>query len=580
MTDGINPAQAVFEAEIWSPATEQWQTMAAMKTPRLYHGSALLLPDGRVLVAGSGRLNGAIDQENAEIFSPPYLFRGARPTITAAPSRVEYGASFDIQTPDAASIASVSLIRAGSVTHTFDRDQRFLELTFRQTAGGLTIDAPANANQAPPGYYMLFVLNGNGVPSVASWVRLPSPAEDLQPPSSPAALVAVGGVGAASLTWSPAADNTGVASYNVHRSTTSGFSPSLANRVAQVTTTSFVDVGRPAGSYFYVVTAQDVVGNVSAPSNEAMAIVAADVTPPTVAIVSPTQGSILSGAVTLSANAADDAAVAGVQFRLDGSNIATEDTAAPYAVSWSTAGVANGTYTLTAVARDSSGNTAESAPVAITIGNTQPIPSAGLVAAYNFDEGVGTLANDRSGNGLTGSVSGAAWGAGHAGGALSFDGVNDWVTVNDSPSLALTTGMTIEAWVAPTTVTDWRTIVLKEKAAGLAWSLYASNDLGLSAGYVNIGADIVANGTSRLPLNAWSHVAVTYDGTSLRLYVNGTLNSATSVTGATATSALPMRIGGNSIWGEFFSGRIDDVRIYNRALSPAELQADMATPVP
>jgi len=134
--------------------------------------------------------------------------------------------------------------------------------------------------------------------------------------------------------------------------------------------------------------------------------------------------------------------------------------------------------------------------------------------------------------------------------------------------------------VAPSTTTDWRTIMLKERAAGLAWGIYGSNDAGLTAGYVHIGADIVANGNARLPINAWSHVALTFDGATLRLYINGTLNTATSVSGATATSALPLRIGGNSIWGEFFSGRIDDVRIYNRPLSSSEVQSDMATPVP
>lgn len=578
MSDGIDVSQAVFEAELWSPTTETWRTLAAMTVPRLYHGSALLLPDARVLVSGSGGLGGAVDQLSAEIYSPPYLFKGARPTITSAPARVDYGTAFDIQTPEAASIVSVSLIRPGSVTHTFDRDQRFLELTFRQTSGGLSIDAPANANLAPPGYYMLFILNGNGVPSVARFVRLPSPAEDAQAPAAPADLAAQGGIGAVSLTWTAATDNTGVASYNIHRSTAPGFAPVLANRIAQVTATSFVDAGRAAGTYFYVVTAQDVVGNVSAPSNESMAIVTGDVTAPAVSVTAPASGDTLTGVVTLSAAAGDDAGVAGVQFRMNGLNVGSEDTAAPFAISWNSSTVPNGTHTITAVARDATGNSTESVGVLVTVSNTQA--PAGLVAAYNFDEASGLTAADRSGNGNTGTIAGATRVAGHTGGALSFDGVNDWMTVNDAPSLAVTSAMTLEAWVFPTTPADWRTVILKEGVSGLTYALYGSNDAGRPAGYVRISSDIAANGTAALPINTWSHLALTFDGAAVRLYVNGTLSSTATVAGTIESSALPLRVGGNSVWGEFFGGRIDDVRIYNRALGAAEVLADMATPVP
>jgi hypothetical protein len=141
-----------------------------MQTRRLYHSTALLLPDGRVLSAGGGRFG--VDEPNAELYAPPYLFKGARPTITSAPSQVSYGASFSVQTPDAARIASVSLIRLGSVTHAFNMDQRFLSLTFQAAGGALTVQAPANGNLAPPGYYMLFILDGNGVPSVAPIIRV------------------------------------------------------------------------------------------------------------------------------------------------------------------------------------------------------------------------------------------------------------------------------------------------------------------------------------------------------------------------------------------------------------------------
>jgi hypothetical protein len=169
--DTLNLGAAVMEAEVWSPVTETWSTLGRMQTPRLYHSIALLLPDGRVLVAGGGRTEG-VDQLNAEIYSPPYLFKGARPTITFVPASVNYGSSFTVGTPNASSVVSVSLIRAGSVTHTFHADQRYLPMTFRQVTGGLEIDVPADTNIAPPGDYMLFLVNSNGVPSVAPILNL------------------------------------------------------------------------------------------------------------------------------------------------------------------------------------------------------------------------------------------------------------------------------------------------------------------------------------------------------------------------------------------------------------------------
>ena len=161
-----NASTPVFPAELWDPVTETWTTLASAQIPRLYHSAALLLPDGRVLTTGG---NGYPD---TEVYSPPYLFQGARPSIATAPATVALGQSFFVETPDAAEINSVTLIRLGSVTHTVNMNQRISRLSFTQTAGGLNVVAPTNANLAPLGHYMLFVVNGNGVPSVAQIVHL------------------------------------------------------------------------------------------------------------------------------------------------------------------------------------------------------------------------------------------------------------------------------------------------------------------------------------------------------------------------------------------------------------------------
>jgi hypothetical protein len=169
---GIDP---VLPIELFDPTTETWTTLASMHTPRSYHSTAILLPSAQVLMGGKDFLFNLppydYPEHRLEVFSPPYLFRGARPVLSSVQETVGYGASFTVHASQ--SIASAVLMRPGSVTHSFNMEQRLVGLTIAGQAGDqLTLVAPPSANVALPGYYMLFVLNDAGVPSEAVFVSV------------------------------------------------------------------------------------------------------------------------------------------------------------------------------------------------------------------------------------------------------------------------------------------------------------------------------------------------------------------------------------------------------------------------
>jgi hypothetical protein len=224
--------------------------------PRLYHSVALLLPDATVWLAGGNPSRGSYVQQ-MEIYQPSYLFNSTgglatRPSITGAPSSISYGNTFTVQTADAASIAHAVLVRNGTVTHAFGMDQREVEMSFTPNTGDLTVTAPPNGNIAPPGYYMLFLLNSAGVPSVAKFVQLTAQ-PDFSVSATPAASSVVPGTGTSySVTVTPSGGFSGNVVFSVAglpAGATASFTPSSVPGSGSSTLTVNTSSSTPVGSY-------------------------------------------------------------------------------------------------------------------------------------------------------------------------------------------------------------------------------------------------------------------------------------------------------------------------------------------
>jgi hypothetical protein len=217
---------------------------------------------------------------------------------------------------------------------------------------------------------------------------------------------------------------------------------------------------------------------------------------------------------------------------------------------------------------------------AVTSG-TKQANGAGLVAAYGFEEGSGKKVVDASGKGNHGIIKGAVRiDKGRYGKALKFDGKNDWVTVKNDASLDLSNGMTLEAWVYPLSQTKGNNaVIVKRKPKGEAYALFSEEDANLPAAYIHDGKYHGVSSRSRLPAKTWSHLVATYDGYHQKLYVNGALAATSAKKTLIKSSKGMLRIGGIQAGGENFHGYIDEVRIYNRALTPGEVNADKAASI-
>ena len=254
---------ASLNADLYDPASNTFSSAGANAYPRLYHSVALLLPDATVWLAGGNPSRGTYVQQ-MEIYQPSYLFNpdgtlATRPSIAAAPSNINYGNTFTVQTPDAASISSVVLVRNGTVTHAFGMDQREVGLSFTVGTGSLTITAPPNSNIAPPGYYMLFLLNSSGVPSLATVVQVTAGPPDFSISATPASEMVPEGTGTRyTVTLLPSNGFDGNVSFDVTglpSGATASFAPNSLFGSGSSTLSVSTSSSTPAGTYPLTISA-------------------------------------------------------------------------------------------------------------------------------------------------------------------------------------------------------------------------------------------------------------------------------------------------------------------------------------
>ncbi len=200
---------------------------------------------------------------------------------------------------------------------------------------------------------------------------------------------------------------------------------------------------------------------------------------------------------------------------------------------------------------------------------------SGLVAAWSFNEGTGTEADDRSSNSHVATLQGAGWSPGKYGSGVAFDGIDDYVSVADAEALDLTSALTVLAWVYPDVSNDPRTLLRKEASGGLAYSLSLTSDSKVRL-QINIGGTVSSVTGSTVVLDEeWTHVGGTYDGSQIKVWVNGSVDGTASLSGSVVTTDQPLHIGSDAVSQQWFGGKIDEVRLYSAALNATQIEEDM-----
>ncbi|HEV7453908.1 MAG TPA: Ig-like domain-containing protein, partial [Candidatus Saccharimonadales bacterium] len=354
-------------------------------------------------------------------------------------------------------------------------------------------------------------------------------------------------------------------------------------QVAQLTGTPYTfawDTTTAAeGSHQIYAIASDTVGN-SAQTTTITVNVHNQA--PGVALTTPT--GTVSGSVTLGATTSDTYGVTSVKYYYGSTLIGAGGSAPQYNLAWNTLSISNGTYQLTAVATNTAGISATSAPVSVTV-NNQVASVPGLLAAYGFNTtGTATLDSSSLGNTLTcGTVCPTFTASGHSGGAYDFGGSNNYAIVPNASRFNLTSGMTVEFWMKEASWSKtWENIIAKGSNT-YSVGRYGSNNLAdfSTSGLLNGTLTSWDNKSVSNPANgAWHHVAVTWDGNNKKIYVDGVLELTYAWNRALQTNTQNLTLGGNaqSMVSEY-GGQLDDVRIYSRALTAAEITTDKNTPV-
>jgi hypothetical protein len=358
---------ASLGADLFDPASETWTPAGRMARARMYHSVALLLPDATVWVAGSNPQEGSWDS-TMEVYRPAYLFTAggapaSRPAITAAPAAVGYDAAFQVSTPNAADVASVALVRPGSSTHAFNFEQRLVELDFTAGAGSLTLTSPPSAGVAPPGYYMLFLVNRAGVPSVASWVQLtPNPAN--QAPdgtiTAPSGDVTIRAGQSITFAGSGTDPDGAVAAF-------AWSFPGGTPAASASATPGAVTFSSPGTFDVTLVVTDD--GGLSDPSPPRRRIT---VEPAglTAGFTAPAAGATVAGTQPVTMTAADASGATTFTLAIDGVEVFTTSTTAGSATfSWDTRPYPDGAHTLRLTVRDAGGATA-TATRTVSVNNT------------------------------------------------------------------------------------------------------------------------------------------------------------------------------------------------------------------
>ncbi|MEA2377099.1 MAG: hypothetical protein QOD13_1006 [Thermoleophilaceae bacterium] len=372
-----NPEQR--QIELWDPETGEWRLGPAQTESRAYHSTALLLPDGSVLSGGdeyNGDAEGHVD--TGEIYRPPYLFRGARPTITSDPGPITSGGGFGVSTPNT-NIARAALVAPAAVTHGVDMNQRVIQLDVERRVGCVNMKAPG-AKAAPPGWYMLFLLNDQGVPSIARFVKLqqfgtatactaPVPPADVTAPAvtidAPAAGTTISGAVKVKASASDAVGVVGVQFKLGDQNLGTEDKSALYSRTWDTTKI-------PDGTYTLTAVARDAA-NATTSAPVTVTVTNPDKDGPWVSLTAPKDGATVAGLTTVSADAFDPGDHMGeVQFQVDGQNIGPPVTSPPWTVQWATTDVSNGSHKLGAVGTDTLGNSLPSWPVTVTVNNQPP----------------------------------------------------------------------------------------------------------------------------------------------------------------------------------------------------------------